>query len=100
MSISRFNISRYLFVFFIFMNIVGCDETYDDQLAKLQSSVSKNKIGRSQDVWLEKQNLLAPQWDKVSLIFGYSDDFSGCTDMAEQLSIKYPRAKYRCIPAN
>ena len=100
MPASMLNILWYLFMFSILQTIVGCDETYDNQLSKLQSSVSKNKIGSSQDVWLEKHNLLAPQWDKVSLIFGYVDDYSGCEDIAEQLSTKYPLAKYRCVPAN
>lgn len=74
----------------------GCD---DADWKVLETTAQWNRIGKSQDQWLEKKSAFGP-WDKVALIFGYADDYEGCVDVIEALVQKYPAAHYRCVPAN
>ena len=60
--------------------------------------VSQNVWGNSEDYWLEKNT--AEGWEKVTLVMGHWNDWEGCEDVKAALHTKYPRAQYRCIPAN
>jgi hypothetical protein len=46
--------------------------------------------------WLEVGNFMG-EWERVALIYGYWDDFEGCTDIANALAARYTR-EYRCVP--
>ena len=39
-------------------------------------------------------------WEKVTLVFGLTDDSEFCDDLAQLYMGKYPLDKYRCMPAN
>ncbi|MBY9066099.1 hypothetical protein K1X12_04265 [Hyphomonas sp. WL0036] len=76
----------------------ACSADLDAQQAKLDNFVAGNQIGSSNDYWLEMFNL-AGEWERVALIYGYFEDYSGCSDIADALMKEYSR-EYRCIPAN
>lgn len=78
--------------------IAGCSDSYDDQVARLESHVKGNKIGSSNDFWLVKRSFGVD--DRVALMFGYMNDFSGCDEIAQMLNERYPGTGYICIPAN
>jgi len=46
--------------------------------------------------WLEVGNVFG-EWERVALIYGFWDDFEGCTDIANALAARYTR-EYRCAP--
>ena len=77
-------------------------ETYADVYQKnlniWHDFTSKNQWGNSEDYWLEKNT--SEGWEKVALVMGYWNDLEGCEDIKATLETKYPRAQYRCIPAN
>lgn len=63
------------------MALSACD--YDTDLNLLQTTIKWNQIGVSNDQWLEQHSSLRSKWDKVALIFGFADDYDGCTDIAK-----------------
>lgn len=72
--------------------------TYDEQLDKFVEEVSKAKMGRDVDHWIELKNL-AGEWEQVGLIFGYIGDYDECQKAIEGLKkVNYAR-EYRCVPA-
>ena len=78
--------------------LAGCSDDLDAQQRTLDRFADRNQIGSSEDYWLEMLNL-AGEWERVALVYGYYDDFSGCSDIARLLMSDYDRV-YRCIPAN
>jgi hypothetical protein len=93
---------RRSFLFFILASltaIAGCEESYDDRIAKLEKFAAKNRLGDSADFWLAKKSIFGTT-DKVALVFGLLDDYEMCSDLAALYSSKYPSAEYICVPAN
>lgn len=45
-------------------------------------------------------NNLAGEWERVGLIFGYTDDYDECTKAVAGLKAANPAREYRCVPAN
>lgn len=84
-----------------FLLLAACGG-YDAKVRGLEKYVGSHRIGnepgKSPDQWLELKNL-AGDWEKVALIFAYSDDYEGCTEIAKQLNAAWNR-EHRCIPAN
>jgi len=72
-------------------------------LVAVMISLSGYAFGSSEDYWLEQRGLL-PEWSKVARVVGYSDNESGCLDLAAAMREKVKTApvpaQFRCIPAN
>ena len=85
-------------VFMTAIALSGCD--YDSDLNLLETTMKWNQVGESRDQWLEQRSTLRNEWDKVALIFGFADDYDGCTDIANGMAAKFPLSRYRCVPAN
>src|SRR5262245_59076262 len=80
------------------MALFGCDVARQKMLAE---TVKWHRVGSSTDQWLEQRSGFDPhQLDRIALIFGFAGDYQGCTDLLDALVQKYPRAAYRCVPAN
>lgn len=79
--------------------LVGCKDSLEDQVAAWEKFVSKNRYGSDADVWLVKHNAFG-DWERVALIFGFTDDRSFCDDVATLHMKKYPADRYRCDKAN
>ena len=60
-------------------------------------------FGSGEDYWLEQRGLL-PEWSKVARVFGYSDNESGCLDLAAAMKDRVKSApvpaQFRCVPAD
>ena len=67
----------------VFVILAGCSET----------GIPKSD---KPDAWLEVLNVFG-EWERVALVFGYFDDYSGCKDIADALHDKFQR-EYRCVP--
>lgn len=80
------------------MAAAACGGNLDNQQSRLDKFVASHQVGASNDYWLEVFNL-AGEWERVALIYGYFDDYSGCSDVANALMKEYSR-QYRCTPAN
>jgi hypothetical protein len=78
--------------------LAGCD--YETDLNILQTFITWNQIGYSADQWLEQYAPSRSEWDKLALVFGYGDDYEGCIDLLNGMAQRFPRARYRCVPAN
>ncbi len=74
-------------------------DTYSDQVAALEQFAKGGRIGDSADVWLVKSNLFG-EADKVTLFFGYWDDWSACSEFAAMYMQRYPSDSYSCKLAN
>ena len=74
-------------------------DTYPDQVAALEQFAKDRRIGSSADVWLTKLNYFGES-EKVSLFFGYWDDWEACYEFAEMYMQRYPDAQYACRLAN
>ncbi len=46
--------------------------------------------------YLETVNLMG-EWERLALVYGYWDDYEGCTEIANALGERYTR-EYRCVP--
>lgn len=79
--------------------LVGCKDSLEDQVATWEKFVSKNRYWSDADVWLMKHNAFG-DWERVALIFGFTDDRSFCDDVAALYMKKYPADRYRCDKAN
>lgn len=79
--------------------ISGCSESYEDQTAALEKFTQKTRVGTSADVWLMKHNFFG-EWEKVTLVFGFTDDFDFCQEIADLYMGKYPTDRYSCFLAN
>ncbi|MEP0708893.1 MAG: hypothetical protein ABJL17_07070 [Parvibaculum sp.] len=82
----------------VLFSLVGCDESYEDQVEELDDFVSSKPLGRGSDYWLVKGSFGVE--DRVALVFGYMDDAAACAEIAEMLNSTYPEARYSCRPAN
>lgn len=91
----------YLIITLIFL-ITSCSESEIVKGTNKYIEFAKsNRMGNGQDFWLEKRSDFYPdEWDKVSLILGYGDDYEGCMDIIDALNKKYPTNQYRCLAAN
>ena len=65
----------------------------------LSSHVSNNRVGMSQDHWVEMRNMIG-EWERTGLIFGYSDDYGECMKAISGLREVNFNREYRCVPAN
>lgn len=65
----------------------------------LVKQVEHQKVGRSQDQWIEMVNGIG-EWERTGLIFGYADDYSECLKAIEGLQSANPDRQYRCDQAN
>ncbi len=79
--------------------IVGCSDSYDDQLARLTKFVKANRIGSSADVWLVKRNAFGQQ-ERIGLIFGMASDIDFCNDIAASMNAKFREAGFSCRMAD
>lgn len=85
------------FVLLSLVVLVGCaSETSPStgKLESLQAFAKKGQVGYSKDYYLTKNGD-----DRVALVFGMSDDFSFCSELAEMYMRKYPLDRYSCVPA-
>jgi hypothetical protein len=73
------------------INVKGFDE--------LVAQVEREKVGRSSDHWIEMKNSMN-EWERVGLIFGYSDDYEECLKAIGGLKQVNDAREYRCVPAN
>ncbi len=87
-----------LLIIFAFI-LSSCSGSLEDQSAKLDAFVKGNRYGTSADVWLVKHNAFGEN-ERVTLVFGFLDDFSFCAEIAELYMQKYPADQYRCQLAN
>lgn len=71
-------------------------QEYDTQVERL----AKNKIGSDSDQWLEVFSPISGNWDRVGLIFGYTDDRGECDKAIAGLRSANPDREYRCTSAN
>lgn len=76
----------------------ACSDNLAAQQNKLDQFVARHQVGSSNDFWLELFNV-AGEWERVALVTGYFDDYSGCMDIARSLTNEFGR-QYRCSPAN
>jgi len=86
-----------LSVIAISMVLSACDDA-DHKM--LEFTAKWNRVGRSADHWLEQYSRSGDAWDRIALVFGFSDDYDGCTELADGLAQRFPQARYRCVPAN
>ena len=73
-------------------------DDYDKTLNAWETFIYNNKLGVSEDYWLEKSTVAG--WAKIAIIVGYGDDWTGCENIKDAMKQKYSGASYRCIPAN
>lgn len=92
---------RYQFaaILLALVGIAACSDSLDDQVARLENHVSKNRVGGDADVWLMKYNAFG-EWEKVVLIFGYMHDYDFCVEIAGMYQGRYPAERYSCRLAN
>ena len=85
----------------VYIGLSGCDDapTRNEDQGILSTAIKLNQVGNSTDLWLEKSSSFGG-WDRVALVFGYWDDYEGCTEIVEELTRRNPLARYRCTPAN
>ncbi len=76
----------------------ACGDNLASQQKTLDQFAKRNQVGNSADYWLELQNAFG-EWERVALVTGYYDDYSGCMDIARSLQSEFGR-QYRCTPAN
>lgn len=77
----------------------ACADESEGVSGKLESFVSKNKVGGGADVWLIKHNAFG-EYEKVSLVFGFMDDYAFCAEIADLYNRKHPDAGMSCGFAN
>lgn len=65
----------------------------------LSQQVERNRVGMSQDQWIEMRNAIG-EWERTGLIFGYSDDYGECIKAIDGLKAVNFNRDYRCVPAN
>lgn len=63
------------------------------------SAIGVERIGSASDYWIELRNM-AGEWERVGLIFGYTDDQGECAKAIAGLKAANPAREYRCIIAN
>lgn len=73
--------------------------TYDEQVAGLETYAKAHRLGQSADVWLVKTNFYG-EAEKVTLFFGYWDDWTACAEFAQIYMQRYPSDTYSCRLAN
>jgi hypothetical protein len=60
------------------------------------------EFGGSGDYWLEQRSL-SEEWNRVARVSGYSDNKTGCLDLAaamrERVKTALAPAQFRCVPA-
>ena len=83
----------------LFAFLASCSDSLEDQAAKLETFVKNNRYGSGGDVWLVKRNAFGDH-EKVSLVFGFLDDFEFCTEVAAMYNQRYPNASLYCAFAN
>ena len=71
---------------------------YDKTLNAWETFIYNNKLGDSEDYWLEKSTVAG--WAKIAIIAGYGDDWTGCENIKDAMKQRYSGASFRCIPAN
>ena len=74
-------------------------QDYEKKLQVWEEFAWANKLGDSEDYWLEKK-VGGYGWSKVAIIVGYGSDWSACEVIRTELEEKYTSASFRCIPAN
>ncbi|URD60476.1 hypothetical protein M8312_11885 [Sphingomonas sp. KRR8] len=67
--------------------------------SSLITHVEGHRYGRASDQWIEMVNM-SNEWEKVGLIFGYTDDRAECVKAIEGLKRANEGREYRCEPAN
>ena len=73
----------------------------DDDLAEYISAHKIGEMSIGSDYWLEKKvGGTLNTWGKVSLVFGYVDNFQPCEELAVYWENTYSGVEYRCTPAN
>lgn len=85
-------------ILLVFVGACG-EATYDKRVDAIADEAAKGPIGLSADYWFEKHNSYG-EWERVALIFGYGDDYDGCTSIATAYKASFPADEYRCSPAN
>jgi hypothetical protein len=65
----------------------------------LAKHVESQRIGSSQDQWIEMRNAIG-EWERTGLIFGYTDDYGECIKAIAGLKAANHAREYRCVPAN
>ncbi|WP_288759178.1 hypothetical protein [uncultured Brevundimonas sp.] len=81
--------------------LTSCSQANDEipGHAGLIKQVEHQKVGRSQDQWIEMVNGIG-EWERTGLIFGYADDYTECLKAIEGLKLANPDRQYRCDQAN
>lgn len=64
-----------------------------DRSEALQAFVKQQRIGSSQDFWIEQKSRLRNQWDRIGLVMGTIDDYGTCADLARLYRLQYPFAE-------
>jgi len=93
------NVMKLIGIILTGLLLAACEETMDDQIAKLASFVEKHRVGGGRDVWLEQQGPYSGKWDKVVLIVGIGDDRRFCDQIIEFFQ-PINGVTYRCVWAN
>jgi hypothetical protein len=79
--------------------LAGCSKSND--LASADRRLTKfveSEPALSTASWLEKQSNLSGEWDRISLVYGYTDDYAACVEIATALANHLSPNVYRCIP--
>lgn len=79
--------------------VIGCEKSYDNQRAELESFVGSHKMGEHPDFWLVKHTMFG-DLERVGLIFGFVDDQSFCHEIAALYMQRHPEDRYVCEQAN
>ena len=71
-----------LVIIFLVAVLTMGSKSLEDDINGLVTYVSKNRMGKYPDVWLEK-SLVEGDWTKVVLFFGFVDNNDNCEQLKE-----------------
>lgn len=80
--------------------LTACENKYEVAGFKaFEKQVTSKRVGYGSDQWIEMKNGIG-EWERVGLIFGYSDDYAECIKALRGLQQANEGREYRCVPAN
>ncbi len=59
-------------------------------------AISLISCSKSENVYLEKNDIARGEWTRVAMMFGYYDNYAACDEIKTALIDRYPQLMFRC----
>jgi hypothetical protein len=59
-------------------------------------AISTISCSKTENVYLEKNDIARGEWTRVAIMFGYYDNYAACDEIKTALIDKYPQLTFRC----